>query len=42
MLAYAACFRPQNIELHSILLNNYTNICICAKFVVNLQPNIVR
>ena len=42
MLAYAAYFRPQNIELHSILLNNYTNICICAKFVVNLQPNIVR
>ena len=37
MRAYVACFRPQNIEFHSILLNNYTNICICAFFVVPLR-----
>ena len=37
MLAYVACFRPQNIEFHSIWQKKHPNSCICAEFVVPLR-----
>ena len=41
MRAYAACFRPQNIEFHSIWQKKHPNSCICAFFVVPLRPIIM-
>ena len=38
MRAYAAYFRPQNIEFYSIRQKKHPIICVCAIFVVNLQP----
>ena len=38
MQAYAAYRRPQNIEFYSIWQKKHPFICVCAKFVVSLQP----
>ena len=38
MRAYAAYRRPQNIEFHSIRQKKHPFTCVCAVFVVSLQP----
>ena len=38
MLAYAAYRRPLNIEFYSIRQKKHPKTCVCAVFVVNLQP----
>ena len=38
MQAYAAYRRLQNIEFYSIRQKKHPNTCVCAIFVVSLQP----
>ena len=38
MRAYAAYRRPQNIEYYSIWQKKHPFTCVCAVFVVSLQP----